>query len=126
MQLNEVPSHATYSIRAYTQNSVTINTEVYTHSLIIMSHQLITPWRPQTLADLIPSDWDALFNLNPELILLGTGPSFGHPSPEQIKPLTQAKIGIEFMATDAACRTFVALASEGRKVAGCFIIGQSI
>jgi uncharacterized protein len=67
------------------------------------------------------SDFAALLNLSPELVLLGTGTRQRFPHPRLTRALTEARIGIEVMNTAAACRTYNILMSEGRRVVAAFL-----
>jgi len=53
---------------------------------------------------------------------LGTGSVFRFPHPALTRPLVEAGIGLEVMDTQAACRTYSVLASEGRRVVAALII----
>ena len=44
------------------------------------------------------------------------------PAPELLLPLFEAGIGFEAMGTEAACRSYNVLMSEGRKVAAALLI----
>lgn len=123
MEINEDQSDAKYQIKAYEPGKIRINSQDYQRSLIVSANELIADWPPQGLADLTEAHWQLVLALKPEIILLGTGRRFVMPKPELLAPVYQAKIGIEPMDTGAACRTYMALASEGRKVVAALLIG---
>ena len=50
-------------------------------------------------------------------MLLGSGPEHRFAHPQLYRALTDAGIGVEFMSTPAACRTYNILMGEDRKVA---------
>ncbi len=56
-----------------------------------------------------------------DVLLHGTGPEIAHPDPAFRDALEAAGIGIETMATPAACRTFNVLLGEGRRVAAALL-----
>ncbi len=118
----EKPDVGRYHIRAYTQDSITINDQIYTNSLIIAPEKLITPWAPPSLEALQPEHFSEALALSPEILLLGTGPSFKIPSLTQLIPAYENKISIEYMDTHAACRTYIALLSEGRVVVAMLLM----
>jgi len=64
------------------------------------------------------SDVAALVALAGELdvLFVGTGPEVAHVSPALREAVEAAGIGIETMASPAACRTYNVLLSEGRRV----------
>lgn len=122
MILTEDKSHGDYQIRAYIPGMITINDNTYTRSLIISPHDLIIDWAPQSLAELRTDDLNKILALKPEIVILGTGKRFVLPPPAQLAPLHQARLGVECMDTGAACRTYTALASEGRRVVAALLI----
>lgn len=121
MLISEDSNTGLYHIEAYTDHSVTINNQIYTHSLIVSNQELITNWRPSYLDDLNEHDFEALFQNKPQLILLGTGAEFKMLNQHLLQAL-ESKLNIETMSTPAACRTFNALSSEGRNVVAALLI----
>jgi uncharacterized protein len=92
-------------------------------SLLLTARHVDTGWPPQGFADLDTPHLAAILQLDPELVLLGTGARLQFPSPAILQPLHQAGIGVEVMDTGAACRTFNILVAEGRQVvAGLMMI----
>jgi uncharacterized protein len=52
-----------------------------------------------------------------DVLFVGTGPEIAHiPAPLR-KTLEEAGLGVEVMASPAACRTYNVLLSEGRRIA---------
>lgn len=122
MEIIEDKNNTQYQIAEINQKSVTINNTVYAKSLIISARQLITDWPPQDISELSNKHWQSVIELKPEIVLLGTGRTFHFSQPELLQPLHEAHIGVEFMDTPAACRTYIALSSEGRNVVAALII----
>ncbi len=82
---------------------------------IVLSHAL--PARAWTATD--PLDAMSLavaLDLQAEIVIIGTGAQHRFPPPEALRPLIEAGIAFEIMATRAACRTYNVLLNEGRKV----------
>lgn len=52
-----------------------------------------------------------------DVLFVGTGAEIAHPPADFRKSLEDAGIGVETMASPAACRTYNILLSEGRRVA---------
>lgn len=52
-----------------------------------------------------------------DVLFIGTGAEIAHPPPAFRTALEAAAIGVEAMASPAACRTYNVLLSEGRRVA---------
>jgi len=122
MQLTEDTNNVQYQIRAYEPGKITINDEVYTQSLIITPTSLITHWEPQSLEELTAQHLEEILALKPEIILLGTGQQFRMPATSLLAPIYAHRRNVESMNTGAACRTFIALSSEGRNVAAALLI----
>ncbi|MGE0764939.1 MAG: Mth938-like domain-containing protein [Hyphomicrobiaceae bacterium] len=56
-----------------------------------------------------------------DLVLLGTGEDLAVPSQDVRAAFSAAGVGLEFMATGAAARTYNMLLGEGRRVAAALI-----
>ncbi len=114
------PSSATGSdTTAEGQHSHSLMT--LTSSLIVTPDQLIQDWLDNP-PNLTQQDMQRLLEIDPEVILLGTGQSLTFPKAEILQQCYQEKIGIEVMNTPAACRTYNVLASENRRVAAALMI----
>lgn len=121
MYLNKEANPAKYQIRQCTDNSVTINAEIYSQSILVMPQHLVT-WHLSCIDDLVEQDLLELAALKPEIILLGTGCKLIFPDPAIMQALFPHRIGIEIMTTAAACRTYAALTSEYRNVLAALIV----
>ncbi|MES2142660.1 MAG: Mth938-like domain-containing protein [Pseudomonadota bacterium] len=122
MELNLDTGEGQYHIRAYDVGFIQVNDEKIDHSLIVTPNKLINPWAPQSLAELDAAHFLPLFDLEPTIVLLGTGPHFSFPIPALLTDFYTKKIGIEVMTTAAACRTYMVLMAEGRKVAAALLM----
>ncbi len=91
-------------------------------SAIVLSNRIIDDWLPQNMGELRAEHMEQLCKLKPELVLLGTGEGCHIPDAEIIAPLISAGIGVEFMGTAAACRTYNILVQDGRDVAAALLI----
>jgi hypothetical protein len=85
--------------------------EKVTHSIAIGSHGERLDWSGISFAQ-----------LQPELIIFGSGSKLQFPSPAHQRALMQARIGCETMDTLAACRTYNILAGEGRHVVAVLLV----
>ena len=63
-----------------------------------------------------------MLELEPEIVLLGSGRRLVFPRQEIFGQVLGRNIGLEIMDTAAACRTFNILAAEGRRVAAALIL----
>lgn len=113
---------ASYVIRAYGPGTVTVNESQYTRSLIIMPEYLDPDWRPQQIQELSDGHIDSLLDLQPEIILLGTGARLQFPEPRLMAQVLGKGIGFEIMDTGSACRTYNILSAEDRKVAAALFM----
>jgi len=92
------------------------NTIKLTASAIITPEKLISDWRPQSMKELTEDDLEVLSDLQPELVILGTGKQIIFPDQSYTLPLMRQGIGVEVMNTAAACRTYNFLMADGRQV----------
>ena len=106
----------------YGTGYVMVNQMRYERSLIILPDRIIEDWPAQTFEQLAVEHFEQLLSLQPEIVLLGTGATRRFPHPSLIKILIAAKIGVEVMDTNAACRTYNILTAEGRRVAAALLV----
>lgn len=135
MQFSQEQSHHAYSIRAYqpgqvdivipisemTERETSSRFESLTRSFIMTPNQLIRNWPPQHFDELSVEHFKILFELAPEVVLLGTGDKLVFPEMETMAGFMELRIGFEVMTTAAACRTYNILMNEGRQVAAAIL-----
>ena len=117
-------SFATNSIRAYRDGEITINDKIIAESVVITPDS-IELWAPRSVTELTDEHMQQLGHLQPEIVILGTGPSLQFPAPALLAGLQTQAIGIEVMAHDAACRTFNILLAEDRRVVAALMMGAA-
>jgi uncharacterized protein len=105
------------SIKAYGSGWVQVADEKITESVIIGSRGERLPWHCASFEDLTAAHFEQLAGLKTELVIFGSGPRLRFVSPAMTQALIRQQIGMETMDTQAACRTYNILASEGRRVA---------
>ncbi len=105
----------------YGEGYVAVNQVRHQASLVVTAAQLYFDW-PSNWHELTPAHFDFLLTLQPEIVLLGSGAGQKFPQPAHLRSLAAARIGVEAMATPAACRTFNILAAEGRNVVAAIIL----
>lgn len=120
LELDE--NHAQFQIRSYTPGRIQINERVFTRSVILSPQQLIEDWTPQVIAELTAATLHPILTLKPDVLLIGTGSTMVILAPDLYGELINQGIGVEFMATSAACRTFNALSAEHRNVVAALIL----
>lgn len=105
----------------YGEGYVMVNKQRHERSLVVLRDRLVTDWRPAGFDDLDAGDFALFAELKPEIVLLGTGERLRFPRPELTRALIEARIGLEVMDVQAACRTYNFLAAEERKVAAALL-----
>ena len=93
-----------------------IGKEKITTSVVISSDGERFDWGCNRFEALTPQHFAQLAAMNAELVIFGSGSRIRFPQPVWIKSLVEQQTGIETMDTQAACRTYNILASEGRRV----------
>lgn len=63
-----------------------------------------------------------ILEMQPEVVLIGTGHSLRFPEPHLLAPVIRQGLGYEVMDTQAACRTYNILANESRNVVAALLI----
>ena len=109
-------------IRSYSPEELRIGEHSIRSSCIVMPDALLANWPPATLDELQIGHLEPIFELRPELVLLGTG-ARQRFAPAEIRTAFAARgIGIESMDLGAACRTFNILVQEERRVAAALFL----
>lgn len=122
MKLQPDPKSSLNTVTSYDLDAIEINALPYKHSLLVMPEGDIDPWTVTKPEDLTLAHFQAIADKKPELVIFGSGQRIKFPSPALLVPLIQAKIGIETMDTQAACRTYNILMGEGRLVLAALIL----
>lgn len=122
MKLHLTTAENNYLITAYDEKFIEVNKQRYTHSLMVMAQQLSTDWLVQDFASLTEAQFTQIAELNPEVVLLGTGKKHQFLHPKIYQDLAKKGIPLECMTTAAACRTYNILMSEGRNVLAALIL----
>ena len=105
-----------FQIQSFQPGSVKINLQLYTHNILILGEQLMSPWGPKLFSELSAKDFEIILEQTPDVLLIGTGINSIVPTESLLRPLFLKGIGVEFMDSFAASRTYMALAAEGRSV----------
>jgi uncharacterized protein len=136
MQFSQEFNRASYTIRSYSGGKISISApldrtleqpeipaeEVLTESFIMTPSQLIRNWPPQSVAEICADHLETAANLDPEVLIIGTGATLKFPDVKLTYALMEKGIGVEVMDTAAACRTYNVLMHEGRRVALALVI----
>ena len=109
-------------VRAYSRTELRIGEERVRSSCIVSADRLITDWPPARLEALSPEHLQRIFELKPEVVLLGTGERQRFPPADIRAAFAGRSIGLEVMDLGAACRTYNILVQEERHaVAALFL-----
>ncbi|MGB4883362.1 MAG: Mth938-like domain-containing protein [Neisseria sp.] len=126
MEFQEQAHDGNLSITGYEEGVIEINNEAYSSPICLCGNELI-PISEATPAELSADSFSfditknphfqkSLQAGNPEVILVGTGDKQIFLHPKITAALAAQGVGLESMSTQAACRTFMILNSEGRRV----------
>ena len=107
---------------AHGPNYVMVNGERYDRSIVVLAGEVRGDWAVAGFDQLDEAHFAYFLALKPDVLLLGTGASQRFPHPRLYRALTDARIGVEFMTTPAACRTYNILVAEDRKVIAAILI----
>src|SRR3546814_6312668 len=115
MQLTLERPDYDFFLRGADGASALVNERKLERSFVISPRALVEDWPVADVAAMAPADLQPLFELEPELILLGSGATQAFPPAETMAACLSQGIGLETMPNDAAARTSNVLAGEGRK-----------
>jgi uncharacterized protein len=113
------------TITGYGKGWVAVNGE-QTHASIIISQAGHQPWDCADFASLQDHHFAQLIQLQPEIILFGSGDKHRFVHPGLLQSLYAQRIGIETMDTQAACRAYNFLSAEGRKVVAALLLEKPL
>lgn len=109
-------------IRSYREGALRVNQAEYTGSVILSANAIMPDWSARSTDALDMKLLAPALEMDPQILLLGTGDAQRFPDPRISAQIMALGIGLEVMNTAAACRTFNILASEDRKVVAALIL----
>lgn len=109
------------AITAYGDGYVMVNGARHEKNLILLADRILE-WNIESFEALGVADFERIAELDPEVVLLGTGARLRFPPVQLTRPLIEARRGLEVMDMQAACRTFNILVSEGRRVVAALLL----
>ena len=92
MDLTQDFSDSGFIITGYRPGRVLINNEPYSRSLIVCPDKLITAWEVTHVQQLDKTSLSVIFDLQPEIVLIGTGEQMILPDGEIIAWFAQQKL----------------------------------
>lgn len=116
----EVPQNQ-FFIRSVSAAGIRVDQEVFVSPFIISGQRIVPRWEVESVEDINEDSLQAIFDLEPEVILIGTGDNQIFLPPATQVHFFRRNFGFEVMTTDAACRTFNVLVAEGRHVVAALL-----
>jgi uncharacterized protein len=109
-------------VRGYTETELLIGPQRIARSCIVTAERLISDWEPAAFDDLLPAHLETIFELTPEVVLIGSGATQRFANAAVRNAFAGRGVGLEVMQLGAACRTFNVLVQEGRRVAAALFL----
>jgi uncharacterized protein len=109
-------------IRSYAPGEVHIGERVARAPCIVTAEQLILDWAARDVATLSVAELAPIFELQPDVVLLGTGAKQTFPAGAVRQAFAARNVGLEVMDLGAACRTYNILVQEERRVAAVLFV----
>lgn len=116
MDFSQDKTSGRYTIRSYRSGSIIINDATYQDPIVLDLEHLQENKLPSDLDELDKRLLSELEIGSYEVVILGTGQRQQFPSWDILEAAQIMGTPLEVMATDAACRTYTILASDGRNV----------
>ncbi len=110
------------TVTGYGPGWVAINGERFTASLVLSAAGDRFDWGCDRFEELQSSHFDRIAKMDADLVLFGSGERLRFPNPALLQALYARQMGVETMDTQAACRTYNFLASEGRRVVAALLL----
>ena len=121
MEFNlDVPQDMLF-VRSVDKLGIRVGDDLHEGAFILSGQKLLPEWDVTGPEDIDQASLQSIFDLQPELVLIGTGSTQVFLPPAVQVLFFQRGIGFEVMTTDAACRTFNILVSEGREVVAALL-----
>lgn len=111
-----------FFVRSMDENGIRINDDYFTRSFVLSARLIEPDWPVATIDDINEDSLKLVFDMQPELVLIGCGKQQKFLRPEIQMLFLKRGIGVEIMITDAACRTFNVLVAEGRGVVAALLV----
>ncbi len=112
-------------IHSMSKDGIRVVDQLCSKAVIVSARRLITDWPVSKAEDLDVQHFAQILELQPEVVLIGTGEHQVFLAPELLMFFYQRSVGVEVMSTPAACRTFNVLVSEQRNVVAALLMPQS-
>lgn len=124
MKLHSDDTQQYQTVTGYHAGVVEINAQPFDYSLTVLPEVPPRPWNVTRFEDLTAAHFEQIAADKPDVVILGTGERQRFVHPRLIASLSNLRIGVESMDSQAACRTYNILMGEGRKVTLALIVGS--
>ena len=109
-------------VRRADAHAVTVGDRELTTSFVLTPDRLLEHWPVASAAAFGLPQAQTLLDLQPQVVLLGTGARQVFPPAETLAACLRRGVGVEVMDNAAAARTHTLLVGEGRNVVTAFIL----
>lgn len=125
MQLTEHHNERQLFLRHADAKSVTVVDRRIERSVAVSATRVIENVPVHTVEQIDVATIDAILELKPEVVLLGTGDRAIFPRAEIAVEFLRRGVGLETMDNAAAARTFNVLIGEGRQAVAVFLLNST-
>ncbi len=121
MEFREDRNASQYHITAYQPGQITVNGKIYNNGIIVTTETLTENNFVEDVSNITVEHVSRLCQAEPEIIIIGTGEKQQFLDRSLLKEAAKHQLSLDVMNTQAACRTFTVLATEGRRVIAALI-----
>lgn len=106
-------------VQGFVRGGFSVDGNVYRG--LMLTPESAREWSPPALSGLTVGELEPLLGMDPEFVILGTGPTMAFPPPPLARALEARGIGLEAMDSRAAARTWGMLRAEERWIAAAIM-----
>lgn len=121
MDINRHKFHGNYKLSGYETGKITVNNNVYEHSVVISKDQLILDWPPQKPSEITSDSLEIIVRLEPEIIIIGTGDTHQFIDETLFNIAYDKNIAVELMSSSKACMLYTILIQEHKNIVACIM-----
>ena len=122
MLLTEHRNEQQLFVRHADSSTVRVVDREFRSSLVLGATRVIDDFAPRRVAEIDAQAVARVLEMQPDVVLLGTGARAEFPPPAVLAEFLKRGVGIETMDNAAAARTFNVLVSEGRNAVAVFLL----
>ena len=121
MEFREDHNPSSFHIGSYQPGEIMVNGKAYNQGIIVTTENLTEDCFVNDVKDISQQHIASLCAAKPEIILIGTGEKQQFLHRSLLKEAAKHNLSLDVMNTQAACRTFTVLATEGRRVIAALV-----